>query len=253
MLHPNSTPILTFSNTQASGLARLCSGVLEFSFFDSVWLTLCKLAWCAFLWIVCDVVRFSVIRFEVIENTLMYATQFCWQIEYYNHVTIVFACLALNVYWLLHVLSCFCSLMVYVWQIEYYHHATIVLTCLVLNVYWLLHVLSFLVCCRLRVFVSFFFLVRSDRSSGSAGPCHCKLEVLCRAVDLLPHCCVSQQAWFLLSDSGVVLPVLQDILHHPRWCRYRSGPLKISDPEFCENEVPEPWICSPRLHRDHLV
>lgn len=147
----------------------------------------------------------------------------------------------------------FCSLMVFVWQIEYYNHVTIVFTCLDLNVYWLLHVLSFLVCCRLTVFVSFFFLVRSDRSSGSAGPCHCKLEVLRRAVDLLPHHCIGQQAWFLLSDSGVGLPVLQDIHHRPRWCRYRSSPLKISDTEFCENEVPEPWICSPQSQREYLA
>ena len=187
MLPPNSTPILIFSNTQASGLARLCSGVLEFSFFGSVWLTFCKLAWCAFLWIVCYVVRFSVIKFEVIENTLMYATQFCWQIEYYNPVTIVFACLVLNVYWLLHVLSCFfVHLWVFFWQIEYYNHATIVFTCLVLNVYWLLRVLSFFVCCSLMVFVSFFFVVCSDRSSGSSGPCRCTMEVLRSALDLSP-------------------------------------------------------------------
>lgn len=159
----------------------------------------------------------------------------------------MFACLVLNVYWLLHVLSCcFCSLKVFVWQIEYYNHVTIVFTCLDLNMYWLLHVLSFLVCCRLMVFISFCFLVCSDRSSGSAGPCRCKPEVLRRAVDLLPHHCVGQRAWFLLSVCGVGLPVLQDILHRPRWSRYRSSPLKISDTEFCQNEVPEPRICSPQ-------
>ena len=47
----------------------------------------------------------------------------------------------------------------------------------------------------------FFFIIIVYTNSGSWDVCRCTLEVLHRAVQLLPHHCVSK-AKFLLSDSA---------------------------------------------------
>ena len=81
----------------------------------------------------------------------------------------------------------------------------------------------------------FFFIVHSDRTSGSSDACCCTLEVLYRAVDLLPHRCVSR-AKFLLSGSGGSDSPAGSF--PPSWAMYRSVTQQFSNAELCEQVVP---------------
>ena len=83
----------------------------------------------------------------------------------------------------------------------------------------------------------FFVVVRSGRNSGSSNVCCCTLEILHRAVDLLPHRCVSRPSF--CSQILVSLTVLREVFHrgHGR-CTAAVAHSGFSYAE-CEHMVPE--------------
>ena len=128
-------------------------------------------------------------------------------------------------------------------------------------------------------FFFFFFFVRSDRNSGSSNVGCCTLEVLHRAVDLLPHWCVRNsgssdvccctlevihRAVDLLPHRWVSRPnfcfqimvsltVLQEVFHRHGRCTAVAR-RRLFNAKFREHDmVSESSMSSPLSYHDHLI
>ena len=92
-------------------------------------------------------------------------------------------------------------------------------------------------CC----FYIFFFVIHPDRNSGSSDVHGCTLEVLHRAIDLLPYRCVSRRSFCCL--VLVILTVPQEVFHCHGWCTTVACK-GFSNTEVCEHVVPKSWMSS---------
>ena len=98
--------------------------------------------------------------------------------------------------------------------------------------------------------LSNFFVICSDRSSSSSDVHHHTLQVLHRAVGLLPHQCVCRPSF--CSQVLVILTILQEVFHCHGW-RTTAACRGFSSVEFCEHVAPKSWMSSPQLHYCHLI